>query len=98
MKDFLDITFDPAVCRREVLALQSLLGANTSLEENKDIKPFFEANRHLSACSGFYGWEFVQPDQLSYQYQLFGDFACDLAVGDSARRTFGFIELEDATP
>jgi hypothetical protein len=35
---------------------------------------------------------------VAYEYDLFGDFACDLVVGDSVTRTYGFIEFEDASP
>jgi hypothetical protein len=36
-------------------------------------------------------------DLLAYQYQLFGDFSCDLVVGDSQSKSYGFIEWEDGT-
>jgi hypothetical protein len=36
-------------------------------------------------------------DLVAYQYQLFGDFTCDLVVGDSRRKTYVLVELEDAT-
>jgi len=33
---------------------------------------------------------------LAYEYDLFGDFAADLVVGDSRSKNFLFVEFEDA--
>jgi hypothetical protein len=37
------------------------------------------------------------PSRIAFQYQLFGDFSCDLVVGDSVRHTGLFVEWKDAT-
>ena len=37
-------------------------------------------------------------DLLAYEYPLFGDFRCDLAVADSVTRACTFVEFEDAGP
>jgi hypothetical protein len=97
VKDFLTVSLDPRQCRLELLALRALLASKAELEENRDIKPFFESHRHLCAFLGLYSRELFRCDLLAYQYQLFGDFACDLVVGDSQRRVYGFVELEEAT-
>lgn len=36
------------------------------------------------------------PDLVAHEYDLFGDFTCDLVIGDSVRKTFCFVEFEDA--
>lgn len=97
MKDFIPIQFDPATCRQELRAFQELLEKKTELEENADIKPFFEAHHQMAAFTGSYAWNITHFELLAFQYQLFGDFTCDLVVGDPACKTFGFIEWEDAT-
>lgn len=98
MKDFLRISFDAPQCWRELHAFRELLDNRAELREAADIKPFFDAHRNLSALIGSLWWEIKQFDLLSYQYQLFGDFGCDLVVGDSSRKAFGFVEFEDGAP
>ncbi len=97
MKELLRVQFDHAQCRRELEELRALLDANADLEENAHLKPFFEGRPQLSAFIGTLGWGLSHFDLVAFQYQLFGDFGCDLVVGDSNRRAFGFIEWEDAT-
>jgi hypothetical protein len=98
MKHFDPIVFDLRQCRREVSQLQALLAANPRLSERKDILPFFRARRQLSAALGCLESHIVRFDRLAFEYDLFGDFACDLAVGDSKGKVYGFIEFEDASP
>lgn len=38
----------------------------------------------------------VNPDLVAVEYDLLGDFTCDLAIGDSSSKTFLLVELEDA--
>jgi Domain of unknown function (DUF4263) len=68
------------------------------LEERKDIQPFFEQRRHLSAFLASYHPQISRFDRLAFQYVLFGDFTCDVAVGDSQAKAYCFIEFEDAGP
>jgi hypothetical protein len=37
-------------------------------------------------------------DRIAYEFDVFGDHAADLIVGDSTRQAYGFIEFEDAVP
>lgn len=37
-------------------------------------------------------------DRVALEYDLFGDFACDLALGDWERKAYCFIEFENAEP
>src|SRR5262245_50329961 len=97
MKEFSRIEFDLARCRREVDAFRALLASKAELDEGADLKPFFESHLQLSALLGAYHWGYSHMDLVAFQYQLFGDFSCDLVVGDSQRKVFGFVEFEDAT-
>jgi hypothetical protein len=97
MKEFLSVTFDARQCHHELLALRALLDQQAELEEQRDLKPFFASHPQLAAFLGSYSADLTRFDLLAYEYQLFGDFACDLVVGDSKRQAYGFIELEEAT-
>jgi hypothetical protein len=98
MKQFLKHALDLSACRREVAALKRLLDRSARLDENTHIRPFFRKRRHLSALCGLYHPHVARFDLLAWEYDLFGDFSCDLAVGDSVRKAFNFIEFEDAGP
>jgi hypothetical protein len=37
-------------------------------------------------------------DRVAWEFDIFGDFACDLAVGDWERKAYCFVEFEDASP
>src|SRR5208282_4439787 len=84
-------------CHQELAAFRALLECKKELEENADIKPFFESAPHLSVYLGNLTWNFAHYELLAYQYQLFGDYNCDLVVGDSVNHSFLFTEWEDAT-
>ncbi len=96
MKEFLKVSFNPQQCSQEILALRNLLQSKTDLAENQDLKPFFESHQQLAVFLGTYSPSLLQFDLLSFQYQLFGDFSCDIVVGDSRRQCYGFVELEEA--
>jgi hypothetical protein len=98
MKTFQPIVFDPQRCRTEVAQLRSWLARRPVLLERKHIQPFFRQRRHLSAFLGSYNPDLIDFDRLAFEYPLFGDFSCDIAVGDSVNHAYCFIELEDAGP
>lgn len=97
MKQFEPHVFDPNKCRKDVQALKKFLASSPALKEH-DILPFFRARRHLCAALGFMNLWNGHADLLAWEYDLFGDFACDLAIGDSATKSYCFIEFEDAGP
>jgi hypothetical protein len=86
------------LCRREVLQLRDRLGSNRPLRERKDLLPFFRARPHLSAVCGVYNPTAFHCDRVAWEYDVFGDFGCDLAAGDSVTKSYTFIEFEDAGP
>jgi len=96
MKSFLPMQFDAVKCRQELTEFGELLRSRSELDEERDIRPFFEARPQLSGVIGMCGSFFCSSDRLAWQYQLFGDFACDLVIGDSTRNLYGFVEWEDA--
>jgi len=97
MKSFMPLAFDLVKCREEIGEFGALLQSQKELDEEKDIRPFFEAHHQLSGWIGVCGPMFGSCDRLAFQHQLFGDFVCDLVIGDSARRLYGFVEWEDAS-
>jgi hypothetical protein len=98
MKQFHRLVFDPQQCLKQAFQFQRLLASHRSLKEDEHIRPFFEKRRHLSALLACYNSNIVRYDLLAFQYPLFGDFTCDVVVGDSRSRAFSFIEYEDAGP
>ncbi|MGP0063107.1 MAG: Shedu immune nuclease family protein [Isosphaeraceae bacterium] len=98
MKTFDPFIFDLKLCRQEVAELREWLAAHPILVEKRQILPFFRARRHLSAFVASYGSELTCYDRIAFEYPLFGDFTCDLVVGDSAPNAYCLIEFEDAGP
>jgi hypothetical protein len=97
MKEFISISFDLKRCQEELAAFRALLDGKQELEEATDVKPFFETKHQLAALIGPCCSRMRRCDLIAFQYQLFGDFSCDLVVGDSVSKSYGFIEWEDAT-
>jgi hypothetical protein len=85
MKAFDNFALSNQLCREETEAFRRLLATKTSLKERADVLSFFRARPHLSAACGFYNPAVLRCDLLAWEYDLFGDFACDLAVGDATR-------------
>lgn len=83
-------------CEKELQDFKALLAASPELDERKDILPFFRQRRHLSSFIATYVNDIISADLLAFEFNLFSDFACDLAIGDAVRHTFLLIEFEDA--
>ncbi len=98
MKDFIRHNFSPKQCKRDIDELANLLRSNEELGETKDILPFFKKHLNLSAFLGTYVADICRYDLVAHEYDLFGDFSCDVVVGDSQTKTYLFVELEDAKP
>lgn len=52
----------------------------------------------MAAFIGSYVPDIVNFDRIGLEFDLFGDFACDLVIGDSISHNFLFVEFEDASP
>jgi len=96
LKTFDKHTFSAAECKKELQEFKALLAANSDLEERRDILPFFRQRRHLSSFIATYVNDIISADRLAFEFELFSDFACDLAIGDSARHEYLLVEFEDA--
>ncbi|NET59170.1 MAG: DUF4263 domain-containing protein [Symploca sp. SIO2E6] len=96
MKDFLQLKLDSSLFIKELKEFNNLLGSSRFLSEQDDILPFFRKRLQLSLAIGAYYPEILQPDRIAFEYDLFGDFACDLVIGDSTRRAYCFVEFENA--
>lgn len=98
MKDFIHHALSTEECLRELAQFETLLTSKGELKERVDVLPFFRKNLNLAAFIGSYVPDLTNPDRVATEYDLFGDFACDLVVGDSNSNTYLFIEFEDAKP
>ncbi len=95
MKTFEPFVLDPWQCRKELDELSARLGARDEPPEHLDFLPWFRHRKHLSAFVGAYFPYLANPDQLAYEYDLFGDFRCDLAIGDSVSGEYCFVAFGD---
>lgn len=79
-------------------AFDALLASKAGLDERADILPFFAAHPYLTLCFGFYNPLMARYDRVAYELSLFGLFRPDVVVGDWRRKSYCFVELEDAQP
>jgi hypothetical protein len=98
MKDFLKLELEPIICRSQLAEFKQLLQSKKSLSERDDILPFFRQRLHLSAFVASYHPQINRFDRVAFEYDLFGDFSTELVVGDSVKRSYCFVEFEDAAP
>ncbi|MBN1804604.1 MAG: DUF4263 domain-containing protein [Sedimentisphaerales bacterium] len=96
MKVFSSISFSPYICAKELEEFKDLLASKSELSEQKEILPFFRNHRHLSAFVASNIPSINQYDKVAFEYDLFGDFACDLVIGDSRSKKYLLVEFEDA--
>jgi hypothetical protein len=92
------LAFSHEQCLKEALEFQAFLGSHTTLKERDEVLPFFRARQHLSAFLGVNNARAVQYDRFAHEYDIFGDFTCDLVAGDWTRRAYVFVEFENAEP
>lgn len=97
MKHFDPLVFDPKAYERELADFEQLLNNSTTLHEQADILPFFRDRRHLCSRITNVVLGFNQSDRIAYEYDLFGDFVCDLVVGNAQTNDYCFIEFENAS-
>jgi Domain of unknown function (DUF4263) len=97
MKELNTIKFDKATYQRELTNFEQMLTNQTALSESNDILPFFKRNPQLAAQIGSLAPQIFHIDQIAFEFDVFGDFRCDLIVGNSQTHRYCFIEFEDAT-
>ena len=83
MKEFIRHSISIEESIYELQCFEALLASKPELKEREDILPFFKKNLNLTALLGTYIHDIANPDRLASEYDLFGDFVCDLVVGDS---------------
>lgn len=95
MKIFENHQFNSKNYEIELIEFKNLLDSNYELSE-RDLLRFFRKCKNLSTQIATTIPKTLRNDKLAYEYDIFGDFACDIAVGDPISNTYCFIELEDA--
>jgi hypothetical protein len=98
MKSFTALAWEGQRCRQEIEKLRALLARRQTLTERQHILMLFRKCLHLSAFLGSYHPDIDRFDRIAFEFELFGDFSCDLVVGDSVKHAYAFIEFEDAGP
>jgi hypothetical protein len=93
MKEFLTVNFDPLQCRRELDQLHSLLVSKLELSERHDLLPLFKDCPQLTAFIGTTIPDIGPANRLAYEFQIFGDYAADIVIGNFERKTFCAIDM-----
>jgi hypothetical protein len=96
MKKFEEITFNYDLCQTQFSQFRTLLETKEELGEAADILPFFRDRGQLAVLLGMFNPRIGWADRIAYEFDVFGDFACDLAVGEWSNGSYCFIEFEDA--
>jgi len=95
IKQFEPIAFSFSDFEKGVAAFRALLGRSNELSEANDISPFFKSHPQLASLIA----SIVLPhniDRICSEFDLFGNFRCDWAVGSIADQSYALIEFEDA--
>lgn len=98
MKEFDRFSIDYERCRDQLAGLRGVLDAYEAkdLKEREHVLSFFRENRHLAALVGHLAPRIATVDSIAYEFDFFGDYAADLALGDSKRGEYCFVEFENA--
>lgn len=88
--------FDLAKYETELSEFKALLDSKDELSEKYDILPFFKTRRQLSSQIATIYPKIISTEKIAFEFDIFGDFASDLTIGDMNTNTFCFIEFEDA--
>lgn len=96
MKRLEEIAFDYPLCRKQVAEFRTWLASKEDLSERGDVLPFFRRRPHMAALLAMFNQRLAWADRIGWEFDIFGDFACDLAVGEWARGAYCFVEFEDA--
>jgi hypothetical protein len=98
MKEFKTVVYDPAMVKKQLQQLDTLLKSSLSLSEQKHLQPFFKKQLQLSAFMGTYSLNIGPATHLAFEFPFLGDFAADIIVGNRAAADYLVVELEDASP
>lgn len=96
MKKLLPFAFNQRTYQAELDAFETLLESTSELSEKSQILPFFRQHEQVSSRIVLLSSALNTADVQAFEYDLFGDFAADLVVGDSRAGAYTFVEFEDA--
>lgn len=97
MKRLEQFSFNFEKFKKELKNYKKLLDSKSELSEKNDILPFFKKNKQLaSQFSDLSMYYQAITEEIAFEYDIFGDFKCDLVVGSPQTKTYIFIEFEDA--
>jgi hypothetical protein len=96
MKKLDEIGFDYALCRQQFEEFREWLAAKNDLSERGDVLPFFQGRPHLAVLFGMFNPRIAWADRIAWEFDIFGDFACDVVVGEWETGEYCFVEFEDA--
>lgn len=95
MKSFRSIAFDLEQYKDELKEYEAFLQLSGELSERKAILPFFR--QHLQLTSHLATLLIPEiADCYAFEFELFGDFCCDLVLANQRTQDVVFIEFEDA--
>ncbi len=97
MKNLAAVSFDYTLCRQQVEEFRSWLVEKDELSERDDVLPFFRERRHMAVLFGMSHKRIRWADRFATEFDIFGDFASDLVVGEWDRGAYCLVEFEDAT-
>ena len=97
MRTFEALKLDTVQLSRSLNDLETFLAAPSKTRERDHILPFFAERPHLCTALGLFNNAVELPDRWARELDLFGDFRCDAAAGDSEANAYTLIEFEDAT-
>ena len=99
-KEFSPFEIDFDRCRLDLVEFQSLLDEfrHGVLKERGHVLAFFRDHINLAALVGHVDRNIGHVDRIAYEFDFFGDYAADLAVGDTGARQYCFVEFENAAP
>lgn len=95
MKALTKHVFDPKQCRSEWNDFDILLKSKPSLDEAKDILPFFKTRHDLSILISSYFPKIINADVFAHEYPIYGDFKADLVLGDTTTHNYLLVEFEN---
>jgi hypothetical protein len=96
MKTFRPIGLDVGTLASDLDDLEAFLSAKTHRKERAEIAPFFKERIDLCAALSLTNSAVEAPNRVATELDLFGDFACDVASGDSEANAYTLVEFEDA--
>jgi hypothetical protein len=96
MRTFEPLALDRAILEHNIDELEALLTTAAHLKERDHLIPFFKERPHLCTAVGYANSAVELPDRWASELDLFGDFVCDFAAGDTEANAYTLVEFEDA--